>query len=122
MPLSSQARGVEDFQRDAQQRIAKAQHRLRVASGQSARQVVGEDQQQGAGDQPAEPWTILRPGVDRQQRAEDHHRCAAQAVAQDQAMAREVQAGGGLVALARSGAQGQQVLLRGLDGGKQCRP
>lgn len=37
-------------------------------------------------------------------------------------MTGETQAGGGLVTLACAGAQGQQVLLRGFDGGKQCRP
>lgn len=112
----------EDFQRHAQQRVAKAQDGVGVTDGEGAGQVVGEHQQHRAGDQPAEPRAVLRPGINRQQRAQNHHGRAAQAVTQDQAVTREVQAGGGLVALACAGAYGQQVLLCSFNGGKQRRP
>jgi len=93
-----------------------------MAGGQGARQVIGQHQQDRAGNQPAQPRAVLRPGIDRQQGAKDHHASTAQGVAEDHAVAWEVQAGGGFVALAGTGAQGQQVLLCGFDGGKQRRP
>ncbi|RWW90332.1 hypothetical protein BHE74_00044329 [Ensete ventricosum] len=114
--------GIEDFQRHAQQRVAKAKHRLRMANGEGAGQVVGQYQEDRAGDQPAQPGAVLRPGVDRQQGAEDHHGGTAQAVAQDQAVAWKTQTGGGFIALTCTRAQRQQVLLGSLDGGKQRGP
>ncbi|MNR40994.1 hypothetical protein D3C85_1593320 [compost metagenome] len=93
-----------------------------MADGEGARQIIGKHQQDGGRAEAGCPWTVFGPGENCQQGADDHHQRATQGIAEDQAVEWEAQSGQRLVAGARSVALGQQVLMRGFNGGKQPRP
>ncbi|MNN41978.1 hypothetical protein D3C81_1561290 [compost metagenome] len=114
--------GVDDFQWHAKQVVALGQDRLGIAGGEGAGQVVGKHQHHCARSQAGNPWTVFGPGENRQEGADDHHECAAESIAEDQAVEGEAQFRQRFIAGTRCRALSQQMLVRRLDGRKQPRP